>query len=116
MSPNPISEAIFKATTEGRMMNVTQQPGSVSFAPLRFEVASEAVASGTISTMFKLGSPLKRSVREQFQQLLAVMAELKLAAVLSHQAAAGVLVVFGLVHGKELKFGFAFDFGIGAGD
>ena len=28
MSPNPISETLFKATTEGKMMNVTKQPGA----------------------------------------------------------------------------------------
>jgi hypothetical protein len=27
MSPNPLSETIFKTTTEGKMSNVTQQPG-----------------------------------------------------------------------------------------
>jgi hypothetical protein len=27
MSPNPLTEAIFKATTEGKMTNVTEQPG-----------------------------------------------------------------------------------------
>jgi hypothetical protein len=27
MSPNPLTEPIFKATTEGKMSNVTQQPG-----------------------------------------------------------------------------------------
>jgi hypothetical protein len=27
MSPNPLTETIFKATTEGKMTNVTEQPG-----------------------------------------------------------------------------------------
>jgi len=27
MSPNPLTEALFKSTTEGKMSNVTQQPG-----------------------------------------------------------------------------------------
>jgi hypothetical protein len=27
MSPNPLTETVFKATTEGKMSNVTQQPG-----------------------------------------------------------------------------------------
>jgi hypothetical protein len=28
MSPNPLTESIFKATTEGKMTDVTQQPGA----------------------------------------------------------------------------------------
>ena len=28
MSPNPLHKTIFKATTEGKMTNVTQQPGA----------------------------------------------------------------------------------------